>query len=139
MKEGVGRRVSHSTGLGIGVGGSTPNNGKDGGLEAVVCSGRNGSNYPVLQSGLESERLSCTDSGRMEEAPCELGGLGHKGARNRPPRCVLGLGGVQASRAQPRVGRASSCVSIPSEVVGSQKGSPSSDQAKLRNEKEQCR
>ena len=65
-----------------------------------------------------------------------IGRSGQKGARNRPPRCVLGHGGVQASRAQPRVGRASSFVSIPSEVVGSQQGSPSSDQAKLRNEKE---
>lgn len=97
----------------------------------IVCSGRNGSNCPILQAELESEQLCCTGSVKMEEAPCESGHLGQEGPRNRPPRYVLGQSGVQAPRAQSRVGRVSSCVNIPSEVVGSQEGSPSYDQAKL--------
>ena len=67
----------------------------------------------------------------MEEVPCESGHSGQEGSRNRPPRGFLGHGGAKVSRAQPRVGGIG-CLSNPPEVVGSQRCSPSSDQAKSK-------
>ena len=131
-EENLGRLVQHNTGLGIGVVKDTPNNGRGSGSGAFECSVQNGSNYPTLRTEPDTEQLPCTDSVKMEEAPCESGHSGQEGTRTRPPQEFLGRGGTQVSRAQPRVGGAIDCLSNPPEVVGSQRCSPSSDQAKSK-------